>query len=291
MNQFTRAGCLLVDKSAGMTSHDVVTWARRCLGVRRIGHAGTLDPFATGLLPCLIGPATRLVPYLHGWSKTYVGIVRLGEETSTGDIESATECPRAPIPPPEALAAVRRRFLGRQLQVPPAYSAKKIGGVASYRLSRMGFPPTLPARQIVVHAFRLSARKDGDLAFAARVSTGTYLRAVARDVGRFLGTGAHLRALRRVAIGPMRVREAVVADPGGPTPSIATHVLALDRIPLPLPTVRISGESAQSFRHGARQALAEPIAGPARVMGADGELLGIGTVEEGVLQPVVVFPA
>jgi tRNA pseudouridine55 synthase len=287
-----RSGLLLVDKPVGMTSHDVVAWARRSLGIRRIGHAGTLDPFASGLLPCCVGRATRLMRFLQLWSKTYTGVIALGEETPTGDTETATGAPLAPLPPAATIEAARRRLTGTYAQVPPAFSAKKIGGIPAHRLARRGAAPTLSPVRVTVHRLRIERRPPGRLAFAARVSTGTYLRTIARDVGRICGTGGHLETLRRSSIGPMSVRQAVVPGPDADPDSLLGRLIPAEGIPLPLPETVVDEVEAGRFLHG--QAVADPEqqppAGPRRVVGPAGRLLGIGEAgEAGRLRPCVVL--
>lgn len=278
------AGLLLVDKPEGMTSHDVVARVRRELGVRRVGHAGTLDPFASGLLPCCVGRATRLVQYLQLWSKSYVGMVALGEETPTGDTETATGRPLAPLPPGPTLEAVKRRLSGTYQQTPPLFSAKKVGGVPAHRLARQGAEPILQPVTVTVHQLRLERKPPGRLRLAARVSSGTYLRTIARDIGRICGTGAHLEVLRRTRIGPLSVRRAICWAPGAPPRDLRPHLIPLAEIPLPLPAARLDPRSTDRFLHG--QAVtpeAAPLVegGPVRVLDPCGQLLGIGEAGAG----------
>ncbi|SPT52620.1 tRNA pseudouridine synthase B [Actinomyces bovis] len=223
-------GLLLVDKAAGMTSHDVVGAARALAATRKVGHAGTLDPLATGLLVLGIGKATRFLTYLVGADKTYTATVRLGQETLTedaaGEITATQGCP----PPPQwsapgfsnrldtALAALS----GQIMQVPSAVSAIKVDGVRSYKRVREGEAVALPARPVTIHALELLAPPrpatagDGtavvDLDLQVACSSGTYVRALARDLGQALGTGAHLTALRRTQVGPFSLAEARSLD-------------------------------------------------------------------------------
>jgi tRNA pseudouridine55 synthase len=204
-------GVLLVDKPAGMTSHDVVAIVRRASGESRIGHAGTLDPFATGLLVLLLGRATRLLPYLNGEPKVYEACIKFGVETDTDDYTGATTG-TGPVP---ALADIRvalQGFVGAVSQVPPAYSAKQIGGRRAYRAARSGAPLALDPVQVTVHQWDVVGW-DGDM-LAARITCGggTYIRALARDLGRAAGSAAHLITLRRVASGPYRVAHAIDLD-------------------------------------------------------------------------------
>ncbi|MDH3285030.1 MAG: tRNA pseudouridine(55) synthase TruB [Acidobacteriota bacterium] len=289
-------GMLLVDKPIGMTSHEVVGWTRRLLGMRRVGHAGTLDPLASGLLPVLLGPATRLVRFMHGYPKCYVGLIRLGVETPTDDAEAAPphiELP--PLPPQDVLEAARRRLTGSYLQQPPAFSAKKIGGVPAHRLARRGFAPTLAPTLVTVHRLRLAARGPGRLAFAARVSSGTYLRSLARDLGRLVGTGAYLESLRRTGIGPLRVREALTPTDDLDGARAAVRIVPPESIPLPLPTIRLDRHACSLFGAGhpvgAPSVTAEPGAF-ARILAEDGRLMGVAELRaEGGVQPRVVLQA
>jgi tRNA pseudouridine55 synthase len=204
-------GLLLVDKSAGPTSTDVVRRARRSLGVRRVGHAGTLDPFATGLLLLCVGRATRLVRYLHLLPKTYVARVRLGEETSThdpeGDVTWRSEAWRAVER--GGLESALADLTGRIEQVPPRFSAVKVGGRRSYDAARAGEEVELEARPVQVDSIDLLSFDPPELEIETVVGKGTYVRGLARDLGRALDCGAHLRALRRTAIGPFAVEDAI----------------------------------------------------------------------------------
>lgn len=201
---------VLVDKPADLTSHDVVERVRRVSGVRRVGHTGTLDPFATGLLLLCVGSATRLVEYFHFLSKTYRATLRLGVETTTDDRTGAPGfrsdrwrgLDRARV-----TAALESR-VGEGLQVPPAFSAKRIDGIRSYERARAGAAPDLDPVPVRVHALTLERFEGPEIELVASVSTGTYIRALARDLGRDLGCGAHLTELRRIRIGSFRVEEA-----------------------------------------------------------------------------------
>jgi len=293
------AGLLLVDKPSGVTSHDVVAWLRRRLGAQRVGHAGTLDPLASGLLPLLVGPATRLVAQLHAWPKCYVGLIALGRETETGDLEGLdlADLPRAPLPPPVVLRNIQQQMTGTILQRPPVFSAKKIGGMPAHRLARRGRAPELPPAPVTFHRLRLVARPPGLIAFAARVSTGAYLRALARDVGRLLGVGGCLARLRRTGVGPLRVAVAIPPAPDLPAEEILRRLAPPEDIPLPLDTVWLDPGGAVFFRQGR---IVPPAGNPGpggpsglvRVLG-DGGLEGLGELAaDGGLRPrVVLAPA
>ena len=204
----------LVAKPGGPTSHDVVDQVRRALGLRRVGHLGTLDPFAVGLLVIVVGRATRLAPYAADWAKSYEGVIRLGRTTATDDATGPTagasdawqSLDRARV---EAAVA---QFRGAYEQRPPAYSAVKVAGERAYRRARRGEPVALPARPVLVSALELVRFAPPDVAFRATVSGGTYLRGLARDVGEELGCGAHLATLVRTRVGPFRLEDGVMPE-------------------------------------------------------------------------------
>ena len=216
-SQTIEPGLLLVDKPAGATSHDVVNAARRALGVRRIGHTGTLDPFATGLLLLCVGSFTRATEYFHGLSKTYRAVMRLGVETDTEDAtgEAVARSDAWTELSSEAIAGEVSGLIGSHEQMPPAFSAKKVSGVRAYDLARSGRTVELETSPITVHAARVTRMDPPDVGVEVEVSTGTYVRSLARDLGRSLGCGAHLSSLRRTAIGPFVVEDAVASDQMG----------------------------------------------------------------------------
>jgi tRNA pseudouridine55 synthase len=204
------SGLLIVDKPGGMTSHDVVARVRRLARTRRVGHAGTLDPMATGVLVVGIEKATRLLGHLMLTEKTYHATIRLGQATSTDDAEGEpTGGSSAAAVTSEALDAGIASLTGEILQVPPAVSAIKVNGERAYKLTRAGAAPELAARPVTVRQFSITGtRRNGDLldvGVVVRCSSGTYIRALARDLGAALGTGGHLTALRRTAVGPYTI--------------------------------------------------------------------------------------
>ena len=262
---------LLVDKPAGPTSHDVVQSARRALGTRRVGHAGTLDPFATGLLLLCVGRATRLVEVLHRLSKTYEATTVLGVETETHDPEGQV------VSTSEAWKRLDRSdvervvgtFRGRQLQRPPAFSAKRVGRRRAHQAAREGEPLRLDPVEVEVFRLDVLGLEPPQLRFRAEVSTGTYVRALARDLGRALGCGAHLDSLRRTAVGPFSVDDAASpetlegigrADPAWRDPASALSWL---------PRRRLGREEAEAIRVGRRVPRGE-IEDPDRRWVADG---------------------
>ncbi|MDX1419547.1 MAG: tRNA pseudouridine(55) synthase TruB [Rubricoccaceae bacterium] len=201
---------LLVDKPAGLTSFGVIRRLRRALGVKKVGHAGTLDPMATGLLIVLVGrPATRQQDRFMGLPKTYTGTIRLGETTASYDAESPVEQRRDASHVTDAeIEAVRQRFVGEILQRPPAFSAIKRGGERLYAKARRGEVVEVAPRPVTVYDLAITARQGDALDFRVDCSKGFYVRSLAHDVGEALGVGGHLAALRRTAIGPFRVEEA-----------------------------------------------------------------------------------
>ena len=203
----------MVAKPAGPTSHDVVDIVRRALGEQRIGHLGTLDPFAKGLLVLVVGRATRLAAYAAEWPKAYDGVIRLGVTTDTDDLTGAVvaTAPWTGITPAQ-LAAVIESFRGRYEQRPPAYSAVKIAGERAYARARRGEAVEPAARDVDIRELEIVEAAVPDLEFRATVSGGTYLRSLARDIGAKLGCGAHLVALRRTAVGPLRLEDAVAPE-------------------------------------------------------------------------------
>ena len=202
---------LLVDKPAGPTSHDVVAVVRRALGERRIGHAGTLDPFATGLLVLLVGRATRLLPYIDAEPKEYEATVRFGAETDTDDL-TGTVVSTAPLPGRDAVENAIAKLTGEILQLPPAYSAKKVGGRRAYAAARKGQVVALVAAPVSVYRWEVRAWREDEIDVTITCGAGTYVRSLARDVGRLAGSGAHLTALRRSRSGPFTVADAFTLD-------------------------------------------------------------------------------
>ena len=204
-------GVLLVDKPAGLSSHAVVDRARKSIGTRRIGHGGTLDPFATGLLVLLINRATRLLPFLDGEPKLYRARVRFGAATTTDDAEGDLVA-EAPVPGQPEVDRALSSLTGHLLQRPPAFSAKQVAGERAYVAARRGAPIALQPVGVTVYEWRVLAREGSDLDVEVRCSGGTYVRALARDLGEATGSAAHLTALRRLRSGSFDVADAVSID-------------------------------------------------------------------------------
>jgi tRNA pseudouridine55 synthase len=205
------AGLLLVDKPAGITSHDVVDIARRVYGERSIGHLGTLDPFATGLLVLLLGRCTRLATFIENEPKVYEATIRFGEETDTGD-PTGDVIRTAALPSPESVHAAIPALTGEIRQVPPEFSAKKILGAPAYRAARAGTPVVLAPSAVSVHAWDVVSLSEQEMNVSISCGGGTYVRALARDLGRACGSAAHLTSLRRTRSGPFDVRDAATVD-------------------------------------------------------------------------------
>jgi tRNA pseudouridine55 synthase len=225
--QAATQGLLLVDKPAGMTSHDVVQQVRRIYGQRSIGHLGTLDPFATGLLVLLLGRATRLATFLDAEPKVYEATIRFGSETDTDDV-TGTEIRSAPLPTESSVNAGLASVTGRISQVPPAYSAKSVDGTRAYDAARRGEPLTLAAVDVVVHEWKIHDLTPDTLRAVITCSGGTYVRALARDLGRQANSAAHLASLRRTQVGNFSVADAVTLETlaAGPVRVRRLHVIA-----------------------------------------------------------------
>jgi tRNA pseudouridine55 synthase len=271
----------------GPTSHDIVAAVRRAAGTRRVGHAGTLDPFASGLLAVLVGRATRLMPFLVGLPKTYTGTIRLGVVTETDDREGAVvrEDPAWRDVSATALAAALADLTGTLQQRPPAYSAKKVAGTPAHRRARRGQTVTLAPQEVEVRRFVCTGRDGPDVRFVADVSSGTYIRALARDLGETLGCGAHLAELRRTAIGTFAADQAVPAAALEPPLPLRP---ARDAVPH-LPTRPLTPDEAAGVRHGRTVALGTGSPdGPTALLDGD-RLLAIAVPYDDQLRPRVVL--
>jgi tRNA pseudouridine55 synthase len=289
------SGLVIVDKPGGMTSHDVVARIRRLAGTRKVGHAGTLDPMATGVLVVGVDKATRLLGYLTLTEKEYVATIRLGQSTNTDDAEGEiTATSTAVGVSAETLAKEVARLTGEILQVPPAVSAVKVGGQRAYKLTRAGAAPELAPRPVTVHEFTVTAtRAAGDLLdvdATVRCSSGTYIRALARDLGAALGTGGHLTRLRRTRVGGYGIERASTLE------QLAERfdVLPLeDAAAAAFPRRDLTTDEARRLATGARLPAAAdaPAAdqGPVAAFAPDGRLIALVTEESGQARPLVVF--
>lgn len=276
-------GLLLVDKPEGITSHAIVDRVRRVISSRRIGHAGTLDPMATGLLVLLLGRATRLAPYLDAEPKVYRARIRFGASTTTDDIQGD---PVAQAPPPEQVVVDRAiaGLTGHLLQRPPAYSAKQIGGVRAYAAARRGVPLALEPVPVVVHEWRVLGRAGADLDVEITCGGGTYIRALARDLGEATGSAAHLAALRRLRSGRFDVSAAITMDA---LETGAFDVLAPSDAVAQLPREPVGELDARRIAHG--QAIPARAAGEVAAICHDDELLAVAVREGDSWRPRVVM--
>lgn len=245
---------LLVDKASGETSFDVVRKVRRAAGTKKVGHAGTLDPFSSGLLILMLGQGTKLSPFIMAGDKTYRATVRLGVETDTHDPDGRV-VRELPVPPMDEgrIRQVLEGFKGETRQVPPAFSAVRVGGQRAYRLARKGIEFSLEERAVTIHEARVTGVDLPEFSLEVVCSAGTYLRSLAVDLGRALGTTAHLGSLRRMESGGFRVEDAVDSEslsrPGAPL-DLTEHLVPLSRA---LPTarrVRVDQVTAKKIRNG-----------------------------------------
>jgi tRNA pseudouridine55 synthase len=278
-------GLLLVDKAAGMTSHDVVVRARRSLRTRRIGHTGTLDPFASGLLVLLIGRATRLARYVDDEPKVYDATVSFGAETTTDDLTG--EVTRVAEPPSfEAIDRAMGELTGSILQLPPAYSAKKLGGRRAYAAARSGSPLDLQPANVVVHEWIVRRRDLTSMDVTVGCGKGTYLRALARDLGRASGSAAHLTALRRTNAGAFNVSNAVAVDALDAVES--SRFLSLRSAIPDFPIQSVTNEDLRRVLHGNAIA-AQTSSARVALVDADGDLVAIAERSGEALQPRLVL--
>ena len=260
-------GLLLVAKPAGITSHDAVDRVRRAIGVRKVGHAGTLDPMAEGLLVMGVGRGTRLLRFLGGFDKEYEGTARLGVETDTLDAEGAVTRTAPVDVSAEQVGSAFASLTGDLQQTPPAFSAVKVGGRPLYRAARAGADVTPAPRPVRVDAFELTSFEPPDAAFRVVCSSGTYVRSLVADAGRVLGCGAHLIRLVRSRIGPFSLSDAGPPDaPGDPLP--------LEAAVAHLPSLELSPPEAEAAGHGRPLGPAD-IAGPYAVLDPERTLVGI----------------
>lgn len=289
-------GLLVIDKPGGMTSHDVVARLRKITGERSIGHLGTLDPMATGVLPLLMGKFTRLAQYFSSAEKSYTGTIRFGFATNTYDAEGEATGPVVePALTLEHVRAAASRFYGEMEQIPPAYSAKKVRGTPAYKLARAGKAVELKAATIRIHHFEIVSLTGAEAAFAMTVSAGGYVRSVAHELGQDLGCGAHLSSLRRIQAGAFALEDAHRLEELEATQG---DIEALERlcvhprrllpeIPAVTGDVRVLGR----LRNGAQANLPEfSDAALVKVFADQRELVGIARRVAGTLfQPVVVM--
>ncbi len=299
-----QSGLVIVDKPGGMTSHDVVARIRRLAGTKKVGHAGTLDPMATGVLVVGVEKATRLLGYLTLTEKEYAATIRLGQSTSTDDAEGEITgaAPAADVSA-ETLRKAVAGLVGEIWQVPPAVSAIKVGGQRAYKLTRAGAAPELKARPVTVYEFTVTALcREGDLLdvdATVRCSSGTYIRALARDLGTALGTGGHLTRLRRTRVGGYRVEDARTLEQLADRFEVLPLAQAASAA---FPRRDLTADEARRLANGGRLAAAASIdrqgtdpqgstdpQPPTAAYGPDGVLIALVTEESGQARPLVVF--
>ena len=287
-------GLLLVDKPRGLTSHDVVNTVRRLTGVRRVGHTGTLDPLATGLLLVLVGAATRLARFAEPQTKRYHAVIRLGVETTTYDAEGdvVTTAPVAVDLP--TITSTLARFRGEIDQRPPRYAAVKVGGEPLYRRVRRGEKVQPPLRRVTIHRLEVVAWEPPFLTLTMTVSKGTYVRSLAHDLGAALGCGAHLHALRRLAVGPFRVEEAYSLEhlrALAEAERLHEALLPPERLIEAMPALTLEEAEVRAVRYGRaiRRSLAD--APFVRAHAADGTLVAVLVpLEAKRWRPILVLP-
>jgi tRNA pseudouridine55 synthase len=286
---------LIVDKPAGYTSHDVVARIRRVTGEKSVGHLGTLDPMATGVLPLVLGRFTRLAQFFNDADKRYQGVIRFGLATDTYDAEGEPAGPEQPVE--LSLGQVRAAasgFVRKLQQIPPPFSAKKIDGVPAYKLARKGQAPELQPKDVEVKEFEINTWEGRDAHFTAWVSSGTYVRTLAHDLGRVLGPGAHLAKLKRTAVREFRLEDAHSLDDieKAAAANALNELFLHPRLILPeFPAVTAPEEAIAKLRHGAAVNLPEfSKESTVRVFAGQRELLAIARRVAGTLfQPKIVL--
>ena len=292
-------GWIVIDKPPGMTSTDVVNTVKRALSARKLGHAGTLDPLATGVLPLALGAATKTVPFVIDGTKEYVFTLRFGEERDSDDADGAVTCVSDMRPSDEAIRAALPGFTGSIMQVPPRFSAVKVQGERAYHLARSGAEVDLAPRPAQVNRFDLVARPDADTAvFVVECGKGVYMRSLARDLARALGTVGHVAALRRRRVGRFTEAQAVSLDKLlalGQDPAALSLMLPVETALADIPALALTGEEAARLTNGQALSLVpflgrmpqdvDPDGGLVRVM-AGGKALALGRLGEGMLHPV-----
>lgn len=287
----------MVDKPAGLTSHDVVARIRRIAGTRRVGHTGTLDPMATGVLVVCLGKATRLVPYIEemgGWdAKEYEAGIRFGFETTTDDAEGEPRGGSGPgaVPDAAAVTAALAGLVGEFEQVPPAFSAKKVAGERAYAMARRGEDFELKPVRVSVGRAELLGLEEGIARVRIACSRGTYIRSLARDLGRALASGAHLVSLRRTRSGSADLRQAVRLDDLTPQ-SLGAALIPMAAVLEGWPSVVVGAPEAADLRLGRSidsGAAASTASGRVRVCDREGHLVALARPEAGRLVPFCVF--
>ena len=296
-------GVLVIDKPAGPTSHDVVAVVRRMLGVDRVGHTGTLDPLATGVLPLVLGRATRLAAFMSGAAKEYVARVRFGAATASYDAEGVETADVSGVVPADAreILAVLHRFRGTYLQQPPPYSAKKISGTPAYKLARRNAPVEVKPVDVTVHDLELLGYADGAADVRIVCSSGFYVRSFAHDLGTAIGCGAHLETLQRTRAGTFTLEDSVTLNRVIENVEYTrSRVVPLERLLPEMPEARLTEAGVRRARHGNTLIAGDfhvtdgwasvPVGSRLRLVDPAGRLVGIGAAAAGgLLHPSVVL--
>ena len=287
-------GLLVIDKPAGITSHDVVSIVRRATGERSVGHLGTLDPMATGVLPLLLGKYTRLAQFFGTAEKRYEGTIRFGYSTDSFDADGQPVAQPQPLTQTlDQLRELSTRFHGEVDQVPPVFSAKKINGVPAYKLARAGVDAPVKAARITIHSFALTGLTEEVAGFTMHVSSGGYVRSVAQELGQLAGCGAHLASLRRTAAGPFTLADTIsVPELKTLTPEAIEARTIHPRLLLPeMPSVTVDEQVAGRIRNGMQANVPEFSRAPlVKLFTAQRDLLAIAKRVAGTLmQPTVVL--
>lgn len=284
-------GVVVIDKPGGLTSFDVVARVRRALGERRVGHTGTLDPMATGVLPVCVGEATKLVPFLMSGDKAYEAEVRLGVTTDSYDATGAvtSETNAANVSRADVERALQG-FVGTLQQRPPMHSAVRVGGQRLYKLAHQGLEVERQPRAVVVHAIELVAYEAPLARLRVRCGKGTYIRSLAADVGAVLGVGAHLTALRRTRVGPFGLDRAVALDALSPeTPLVSPAQALADHATVPLDDAQVRDVRAGKLRTIAELRAPEGAGSHVRLLDAHGTLVAVAEAHAGRLTLARVF--
>ncbi len=292
-------GVVNINKPSGVTSHDMVLRLRRILKEKKIGHTGTLDPLATGVLVVCVGKATRIARYLESGEKEYRAVMRLGMTTDTLDADGRVREAKTYTPPDRTtLVRAMQQFVGMIMQRPPAFSAVKIAGVPSYKMARQGKTEPNKPRPVSIHAIELTAYEDPFVSVTVRCSKGVYIRALCADIGDALGMGAHLTSLQRTRSGHFSVENAISLEGLSGLVAAGTArsaVMAIDDALADFPCIRLAGAEATRIAHGGQ--ISRPTSGAhsrnclVRIHDSLDRLLAIARLEGGLIRPELVFPA
>lgn len=277
-------GILIIDKPEGMTSHDVVQAVRKRFRTSKVGHLGTLDPMATGVLPVSVGKATRLAQFLPTFPKEYEGQIRFGFSTNTYDRQGSATADDRPLDrSAEEIQETMQRFVGALDQVPPPFSAKKIGGIPSYKFARANQPVEIAPARIEVEKFELATLQPPSATFRVVCSAGTYVRSLVHDLGRELGCGAHLTALRRTRSGDFRIEKAVRLE------QVAEeNIVSMEQLLSSWPRIEVSDADEIKVVHGNEIRAASPGAF-ACIFNKKGEFIAVASVQSGWVRPKLVL--